>query len=160
MGYSEKRRWLERHRWSLQHPEMEQEHGCATPMIAACLIVAILLIGCKTHEVIVEKPVEVPHYIHDTLRVTQTEKETVYVTDSIWINGDTVFRYRDRWREYAVHDTVLHIVRDTIGIPVEVTKTEIKEVEKDLYWWQKGLMWFGGAFLIFAVVWLTIKLKR
>lgn len=142
---------------------MDQRSGCASPSIAIIILWFIMLtslIGCKTREVVVEKPVEVPHYIHDTLKVTQKETETVYVTDSMFIKGDTVFRYRDRWREYTVHDTVLHTITDTIGIPVEITKTEIKEVEKDLTWWQEGLMWFGGASLILCVAWLVYKLKR
>ena len=166
MSIKELRRKVEYRRWCCEHPDIDlyqDRTGCGTPVgifvVLVCLIGIMGLVGCKTHEVIVGKPVEVPHYIHDTLKVTQTEKETIYVTDSMFIKGDTVFKFRDRWREYVVHDTVLRAVSDTIGIPVEVTKTEIKEVEKELHWWQKGLMWCGGIALLLGAAWLVFTLK-
>ena len=111
-------------------------------------IFGALLVSCKPKEIVTEVPVEVPHYIHDTLKVTIKEKETVHVTDSMWISGDTIYKWRDRWREYVVHDTIVSIKNDTIGIPVEITKTEIKEVKKPLTWMQKTLMGAGGFFLV------------
>lgn len=136
-------------------------NGCMYPFLSIIVILILLLCSsCRTKEIITEVPVEVPHYIHDTLRVVQKEKETIHVTDSMWLSGDTVFKYRDRWREYAVHDTVRQVSRDTISLPVYLTKTEFKEVEKPLSLWQSTRL-FVGTIAIFAIlgilIWIIVK---
>jgi hypothetical protein len=162
MKFGQLRRRIEMHRWEVEHPEYQMYHeriGCCTPLLMTVAVIFIL-VACKAREVIVEKPVEVPHYIHDTLEVKVKETETVHVTDSMWIKGDTVFKYRDRFREYVVHDTVLSITRDTIGMPVYLTKTEYVEVEKQLTWWQEGAMWLGGLVVLLVIGWFVSWLAR
>lgn len=142
---------------------LQQNQGSLLPPGGVVTILAFLLFllaACKTRTVIEEVPVEVPHYVHDTLKVVQKETETVHVTDSMWIAGDTVFKYRDRWREYVVHDTVYQATRDTIGIPVYITKTETVEVERKPTWWESGVMWLGTITLFFVLAWLIVWLAR
>lgn len=119
------------------------------------LIFTILesLVGCRTVRVVEQVPV----HVHDTLRLTQTlrdsvyidhfrevtqKNDTIYVTDSIAVikyslKTDTAYRYIER--------------------PVTVTHTEQVEVEKPLRWWQKTLMYTGvAAFVILlaaAAIW-------
>ena len=119
------------------------------------LIFTILesLVGCRTVRVVEQVPV----HVHDTLRLTQTlrdsvyidhfrevtqKNDTIYVTDSIAVikyslKTDTAYRYLER--------------------PVTVTHTEQVEVEKPLRWWQKTLMYTGvAAFVILlaaAAIW-------
>lgn len=120
-------------------------------------IVALLLLsGCRTVRVVEQVPV----HVHDTLRLTQTlrdsifidhfrevtkKADTIYITDSIAVikyslKTDTAYRYIER--------------------PVPVVRTEQVEVEKPLAWWQKGLMWAGGLALIAAALALAIRLRR
>lgn len=119
------------------------------------LIFTILesLVGCRTVRVVEQVPV----HVHDTLRLSQTlhdsvyidhfrevtqKDDTIYVTDSIAVikyslKTDTAYRYIER--------------------PVTVTHTEQVEVEKPLRWWQKTLMYTGvAAFVILlaaAAIW-------
>ena len=119
------------------------------------LIFTILasLVGCRTVRVVEQVPV----HVHDTLRLSQTlhdsiyidhfreitqKNDTIYVTDSIAVikyslKTDTAYRYIER--------------------PVTVTHTEQVEVEKPLRWWQKTLMYTGvAAFVILlaaAAIW-------
>lgn len=119
------------------------------------LIFTILesLVGCRTVRVVEQVPV----LVHDTLRLSQTlhdsiyidhfrevtqKNDTIYVTDSIAVikyslKTDTAYRYIER--------------------PVTVAKTTTVEVEKPLRWWQKTLMYTGfAAFVILlaaAAIW-------
>ena len=120
-------------------------------------IVALLLLsGCRTVRVMEQVPV----HIHDTLRLTQTlrdsiyidhfrevtkKADTIYVTDSIAVikyslKTDTAYRYIER--------------------PVTVAKTTTVEVEKPLRWWQKGLMWAGVIGILTALAAVALRLRR
>lgn len=111
------------------------------------------LVGCRTVRVVEQVPV----LVHDTLRLSQTlhdsiyidrfrevtqKNDTIYVTDSIAVikyslKTDTAYRYIER--------------------PVTVAKIETVEMEKPLRWWQKTLMYTGVASLVIllaaAVIW-------
>ena len=126
------------------------------------LIFTILesLVGCRTVRVVEQVPV----HVHDTLRLSQTlrdsvyidhfrevtqKNDTIYVTDSIAVVKyslitDTAYRYIER--------------------PVTVTHTEQVEVEKPLRWWQKTLMYTGvAAFVILlaaAAIWWEYRLYK
>lgn len=120
------------------------------------IVALMLLSGCRTVRVVEQVPV----HVHDTLRLTQTLRDsiyidhfrevtkmadTIYVTDSIAvvkysIKTDTAYRYIER--------------------PVPVVRTEQVETEKPLRWWQKGLMWAGVAALAFATLWVFVRLRR
>lgn len=113
-------------------------------------IVSLVLAGCS------RKVVEVPIYVHDTLRTVQVERDSVVVdrirevtksADTIYVR-DSVAVLRVMWR----HDTL----RQSVEVPVTVTHTETVEVEKSLRWWQKALMWLGGLAGI-ATVWIVFR---
>ena len=119
------------------------------------LIFTILesLVGCRTVRVVEQVPV----LVHDTLRLSQTlhdsiyidhfrevtkKADTIYVTDSIAVvkhhfTTDTAYKYIER--------------------PVVVSKKETVEVSKPLRWWQKTLMYTGVAALVIllaaAAIW-------
>ena len=89
--------------------------------------------------------------------------DSVYIHDSIFtlIKGDTVYISKNKETNHLINkrDTIVKI--DTIKVPIQTTKTvtktvtQIKEVNK-LYWWQKGLMYFGLVVLIYSIVILII----
>ena len=129
-------------------------------VIAIFVVLALLLLSsCKGHEIIVEKPVVVEH-------TTETHhvdivRDTLIMRDSsvTLIKGDTVLI--EKWhhvsgvRKMIIADTV----RDTVPQVVTVTKTEVKEVEKPLGWWQKTLMWCGGIGLLLIALYAILKTK-
>lgn len=126
-------------------------------------LVAMMLVGCKTQERIVEV------IKTDTLIVKDVQRDSVYVErhDSIVTNiqGDTVmverWHWRDRWREREKHDTLYVAKHDTIS--QTITKTDVKEGK--MSWWQRVRMTFGDIFLIIlfclVVVWaVKLYLKK
>ncbi len=109
--------------------------------------------------------------VYEPLETVRTEKDMVtrWLTDTviqndtrfIFVKGDTVIDWRDRWRERIkeVHDTLYIERTDTVRVPVPV--------ERKLKKWEQAKMDFGGAaigatvvVLCIAVVWLIKKFRK
>lgn len=112
-----------------KHPYYGQPRGCAASAAIFLLILAIFATSCKHIEYIT-----VPELHTDTLYVSKTQHDSVYVKDSIyvheWAKGDTVYvekmQWQTRWRERVRTDTVYKSHTDSIRVPypVEVVKTK------------------------------------
>lgn len=115
----------------------------------------VVLASCTT-----TKYVEVPVVHTDTLIVTNHQKDSVWLHDSIHVKeqGDTVYyeHWHTNYKEKLVHDTIYKSRVDSVAKPYPVEK--IVEVEKELNWWQKLVMGMGSVMLIlmggFVAVWL------
>lgn len=122
-----------------------------------------LLTSCRTVTQYV--PVESVRYTSDTLRLTQTRVDSVFVRDSVTLlqRGDTVFltKYRDRFRYRDRIDTVYRAVVDTARVkvpyPVEKKLTRWQQAKQDV-----GGMAIGGVAiaLCVAVAWLIKKFRK
>ena len=160
---------------------MEEElgtrsEGCAGAGVTVLIIIAALamllcLCSCKTQT----KVVQVPAYLHDTTTVYryQVRHDTLhsYTRDSVYmyVKGDTVYhnavRIVDNSRVVYRCDTVHS--NKVVERPVVVTKTQVKEVEKQLTKWQRTKMQLGGwllavlaAALLGGAVYGIIKLRK
>ena len=100
--------------------------------IVFAVLLGWLLMGCTT-----TKYVSMPEYHNDTVRVTQYQRDSIYMHDSILVRqqGDTVTidrwhtQYRDRWHT----DTIYKSRVDSVPYKVEV----VKEVPAKLSWWER-----------------------
>lgn len=130
--------------------------------LLVCLCIT-LLSGCKTRYITQEVPVVVHErdsiYKVNTLQV----HDTLVYRDSVFhmIKGDTVLI--ERWHNLQA---INHVARvDTaykdrnVEVPVTVTKTEVREVNK-LHWWQKALMWLGAFAIGIGGGWIWWKFRR
>lgn len=126
--------------------------------VTALILMCLVATGCS-------RKVYVP------LETVRTEKDVVtrWLTDTviqndtrfIFVKGDTVIDWRDRWRERIkeVHDTLYIERTDTVRVPVPV--------ERKLKKWEQTKMDFGGAaigatvvVLCIAVIWLIKKFRK
>ncbi len=122
------------------------------------LIVCALLSGCTTTQY-----VPVIEHRTDTVRITQHQRDSIYLSDSIYVSDfvrdDTVYRTVDRWHTRYVErtrtDTLYQSRTDTIPMPYPVTK----EVPAPLTWWQKALMYVGGIAIILLIVFVMVRRK-
>lgn len=116
--------------------------------IASSLLLLILLVGCKSIRYV---PVETTKT--DSIYVSNVERDSIYLLDSIYIRekNDTV--YLERWRvkyvERLSRDTLWKERVDSIRVPYPV--------EKPLTKWQSlkmrvGGYALGGASLLFLVL--------
>ncbi len=125
-----------------------------TAFVLMCLVVT----GCSRK---VYVPLETVRTEKDV--VTRWFTDTVIQNDTrfIFVKGDTVIDWRDRWRERIkeVHDTLYIERTDTVRVPVPV--------ERKLKKWEQTKMDFGGAaigatvvVLCIAVIWLIKKFRK
>jgi len=134
--------------------------------IAVGLLLCAMLNSCST-----TKYVPVPEVHHDTVRITQQQRDSIYLHDSIWVQtltrGDTVYLTTDRWhtqyRDRWSHDTLYQSRTDTISKPYPV---EVK-VPAELTWWQRLRIDIAdivlGLLAIAGIVWgvrLAISLRN
>lgn len=129
-----------------------------TTLIAVSVCLAVALSGCTRTTYIPVESVRTEYRDRDVLRFVT---DTVRDNHTVWIKGDTVIDYRDRWHTRLVesHDTVCVELTDTVRVPYPV--------EKKLTRWQQTKMDLGGvAFgviavgLCVAVVWIIRKFRR
>ena len=120
------------------------------------ILVALLLVGCKTKE----KVVTVEKVRNDTTYITKHQRDSVWLHDSIHVTekGDTIRieRWHTKYVEKATHDTLYQATHDTIPQPYPVEKL----VERDLSWWQQTRIQLGEALLVLAGIAVVVFVVR
>lgn len=107
------------------------------------LLVTILLSGCKTKYIPIEKTIYRDVIKHDTLH----KQDSIYIHDSIaiWLNGDTV--YKDRWHRETILKQTYHVKVDTFikvdsvpqPFPVERQLSKWEQFRLDYAVWSMGV---------------------
>lgn len=131
--------------------------GCFYSLVGiVLLLVAALVLGaCRS-----VKYVSVESVRHDSIFITQHQKDSIYIHDSIYQKekGDTLIieKWHTKYIEKQVRDTLIQIERDTIPqpYPYEV------EVPAQLSWWQKTRMHIGEISLVALLVLLGSWIVR
>lgn len=120
------------------------------------ILVALLLVGCKTKE----KVVTVEKVRNDTTYITKHQRDSVWLHDSIHVTekGDTIRieKWHTKYVERATHDTLYQATHDTIPQPYPVEKL----VERELSWWQQTRMHLGEALLALAGIAVVVFVVR
>ena len=146
------------------HTDKELEasyRGCfftAIGIVVAAIIALLALSSCTT-----TKYVEVPVTKTDTLIVTDHQRDSVYLHDSITIKaqGDTIWvqEWHTKYKLKEVHDTTIVATHDTIARPYPIIEYE----EKPLNWWQRTVRDLGylalGAIII-GILLLIFKITK
>lgn len=120
------------------------------------ILVALLLVGCKTKE----RVVTVEKVRNDTTYITKHQRDSVWLHDSIHVTekGDTIRieKWHTKYVERATHDTLYQATHDTIPQPYPVEKL----VERDLSWWQQTRIHLGEALLALAGIAVVVFVVR
>ena len=123
---------------------------------AAFAALLLCLTGCKAKE----RVVMVETVRTDTTYITQQQRDSIYVHDSVYVSeqqtGDTITRIISKWsvkyHDSAVHDTIYNVRTDSVPYPVEVTEF----VPEPLTWWQQTRLHLANlvlyALAIFAAI--------
>lgn len=124
-------------------------------LIFICGMILIAFGSCRSIKYV---PIETIK--HDSIYITQHQKDSIYIHDSIYQKekGDTVLieKWHTKYIEKQVRDTLIQIQRDTIPqpYPYEV------EVPAQLSWWQKTRMRMGEIALVALLVLLGSWIVR
>lgn len=134
--------------------------GCLLSLLSVTfLILAVALMlafsGCTT-----TKYVPVTHHTTDTLRITQHQRDSIWLHDSIHVSekGDTIRieRWRTKYIEREMHDTVYQAKTDSIPVPYEVTK-EVPRSRSKVEW---ALIAVGILSLMILILYVANKIRR
>ncbi len=140
------------------------------------VVVTAVMCGCTTTKYVPVTETHTEHHWHtDSVKErdsTHTERNTIIRE----LDSAAMARYgiqmernqrawlvlqremENRLRELEHMTAQKDTVRDSIPVPYPVEV--VKEVEKPLGWWQKGLIWIGIIALMVGIVWIVGKLKR
>ena len=144
--------------------EERMKAGCLQLVSIVCAVILALLICALFNSCTTTKYVPVPEYHTDTVRITKHTRDSIYLSDSIYVNDfvrdDTVYKTIERWRtkyiERTTHDTLYQSKVDSIPCPVEV----IKEVPAKLTWWQQTRLHIINVLMMFGIIWLIVWIGR
>ena len=119
------------------------------------IVLCAMLFGCTT-----TKYVPVIEHRTDTVRITQQQRDSIYLHDSIRVSekGDTVTidRWHTKYIERTSHDTIYQATHDSIPVPYKVT--EYVERKRSTMEW--GLTIIGTVALLGFIVWLAVRVSR
>lgn len=130
--------------------------------ILAVLGLLCVMCSCKSIQYV---PVETVKTEYKVRTDTLTQKDSIYLRDSIWVekSGDTVttyktrYVYQDRWRDRVVRDTV--IKTDSIQVPYPV--------ERKLSRWEAFCLDYGkvmvgttGVLLLSIAIIIAIWIRK
>ena len=120
------------------------------------ILVALLLVGCKTKE----RVVTVEKVRTDTTYITKHQRDSVWLHDSIHVTekGDTIRieRWHTKYVEKVTHDTLYQHKTDSVPVPYPVEKL----VERELSWWQQTRIHLGEALLALAGIAVVVFVIR
>ena len=123
-------------------------------VLIVVLLIILMLTGCTT-----TKYVPVPEYHTDTLRITQHQRDSIYVHDSTAVERkDSIIKIEHWHTKYVkkqVHDTLYQSKRDSIPYPVEV----VKEVQRPLTKTQIVLMIIGFVCTFLVIAYMGRKIR-
>ena len=123
------------------------------------LFIALLVVGwltsCTTTRVVTVERVK-----NDTTYITKQQRDSIWLHDSIHVSdkGDTIRieRWRTKYIEREVHDTLYRAKTDSVPVPYEV----IKEVPAELSWWQTARIHMANILLYAILIFGIIKLGK
>ena len=130
--------------------------GCATVVVFVVTFIALFfLTGCTTTKV-----VTVPEVHTDTTYITQHQRDSIWLHDSIHVTerGDTIRieRWHTKYISKEVHDTLYRAKTDSIPVPYEVVK-EVPRPRSKL----ELVVFCAGLISIMALIFFfALKVKR
>ena len=120
----------------------------------------VMVVLCCISSCTTTKYVPVVEYHTDTLIQKMTQRDSIYLHDSTIVRekGDTVLieRWRTKYRDREVHDTVYQSRNDTVPQPYPVTEY----VERKMSGIDKFLIATGIIAIIAAIIFAVYKLRR
>jgi hypothetical protein len=104
--------------------------------------------------------VPVEHRTTDTVYQSKLQRDSIWLHDSIHVSekGDTIRieRWRTKYIEREVHDTLYRAKTDSIPVPYEV----IKEVPRQSNWFERIMFCTGIISILCLILFVAKKIER
>ena len=150
--------------WYHEMKQRPQGEGCLLSLLSVTFIalaIALMLSfsGCTTMRYV---PVE--HHTIDTVYQSKLQRDSIWLHDSIFVSqqqrGDTILLTTTKWRtkyiEREVHDTLYRAKVDSIPVPYEV----VKEVPRKKSKFEIVVFTIGIIAIMGLIIFIGMKLKK
>jgi len=129
---------------------------CEALMITIALIMLLIFLGsCTTTKVVTVEKVKT-----DTTYITQHQRDSIWLHDSIHVSekGDTIRieKWHTKYIEREVHDTLYRAKTDSIPVPYEV----IKEVPRQKTLLERAVVCAGIIAIMILILIVASKIKK
>ena len=129
---------------------------CEAVMITIALIMLLIFLGsCTTTKVVTVEKVKT-----DTTYITQHQRDSIWLHDSIHVSekGDTIRieKWHTKYIEREVHDTLYRAKHDSIPVPYEV----VKEVPRQKTLLERAVVCAGIIAIMILILIVVSKLKK
>ena len=129
---------------------------CEAVMITIALIMLLIFLGsCTTTKVVTVEKVKI-----DTTYITQHQRDSIWLHDSIHVSekGDTIRieKWHTKYIEREVHDTLYRAKTDSIPVPYEV----IKEVPRQKTLLERAVVCAGIIAIMILILIVVSKIKK
>ena len=146
--------------WYHEMKRRPQGEGCLLSMLSVTFLILAIALMLSFSSCTTTRYVPVEHHTTDTVYQSKLQRDSIWLHDSIHVSekGDTIRieRWRTKYIEREVHDTLYQSKRDSIPVPYEV----IKEVPRQKSWFERTMFSVGIIALMALALFLAMKIKR
>ena len=146
--------------WYHEMKRRPQGEGCLLSMLSVTFLILTIALMLSFSSCTTTRYVPVEHHTTDTVYQSKLQRDSIWLHDSIHVSekGDTIRieRWRTKYIEREVHDTLYQSKRDSIPVPYEV----IKEVPRKSTWFERIMFCTGIVSILCLIMFVAKKIER
>ena len=146
--------------WYHEMKRRPQGEGCLLSMLSVTFLILAIALMLSFSSCTTTRYVPVEHHTTDTVYQSKLQRDSIWLHDSIHVSekGDTIRieRWRTKYIEREVHDTLYQSKRDSIPVPYEV----IKEVPRQSNWFERIMFCTGIISILCLILFVAKKIER
>jgi len=146
--------------WYHEMKRRPQGEGCLLSMLSVTFLILAVLLLLSFSSCTTTRYVPVEHHTTDTVYQSKLQRDSIWLHDSIHVSekGDTIRieRWRTKYIEREVHDTLYQSKRDSIPVPYEV----VKEVPRKKTKFEIVVFTIGIIAIMGLIIFIGMKLKK
>ena len=137
-----------------------QGEGCLLSMLGVTFLILAIALLLSFSSCTTTRYVPVEHHTTDTVYQSKLQRDSIWLHDSIHVSekGDTIRieRWRTKYIEREVHDTLYRAKTDSIPVPYEV----VKEVPRKKSKFEIVVFTIGIIAIMGLIIFIGMKLKK
>ena len=144
------------------HDLKQKPHGegCLLSMLGVTFLILAIALLLSFSSCTTTRYVPVEHHTTDTVYQSKLQRDSIWLHDSIHVSekGDTIRieRWRTKYIEREVHDTLYRAKTDSIPVPYEV----VKEVPRKKSKFEIVVFAIGIIAIMGLIIFIGMKLKK
>ena len=146
--------------WYHEMKRRPHGEGCLLSMLSVTFLILAVLLLLSFSSCTTTRYVPVEHHTTDTVYQSKLQRDSIWLHDSIHVSekGDTIRieRWRTKYIEREVYDTLYRAKTDSIPVPYEV----VKEVPRKKSKFEIVVFTIGIIAIMGLIIFIGMKLKK